>query len=137
MNDHFFRIPASTQVLLFQSSYIFREAAFFELQLFQKYHFFTAIYFQIRFQSETSNEQLILETRQFFRAVNFSKKLPFWWRNLLRIKISTEELFFRTRYFCAGSTFQNSCFFSKITSSQETLFQSSYFSDVVQTFYRR
>ena len=46
---------------------------------------------------------------------------------MLRIKISTEELVFRTRYFCAASTFQNSSFSAKLLPHKRHFFKAATF----------
>ena len=65
---------------------------------------------------------VVLSGRQFFRTATFSED------KLTRMKTSTEELLFRSRYFSTHhQTFQNSDTFNKATSSKDGLFQKNYF----------
>ena len=63
---------------------------------------------------------VVLSGRQFFKTATFSED------KLTRMKTSTEELLFRSRYFSTHHpTFQNSDTFNKATSSKELLFHRS------------
>ena len=60
------------------------------------------------------------------------EQLQFWWGNLIRIKISTEELLFKSSYFCNAKTFSEQILFNKGTSSKKYFlrtdtFQQRYF----------
>ena len=92
----FFKV---SQELLFRSSSFFRADAFFEELLFQNSYFFPAFFppEYLLVQSETSTQEPNLENRKFFSAVTFQNSYP--------QKTSTEELLFRSRFFCTTSTF--------------------------------
>ena len=115
-----FRVTTLTQQLLFLGSHFFRASACFEELLFQNSHFIAAVIFsqQLLFQSETSTEQPLLENRKFFRVVTFRNNYLFGggivWNN-----VSTEELLFRSRYFCTASTFSEELHFGKKLISQK------------------
>ena len=100
-SSHFFRVTffKLPQELLFQTSSFFR-AAFFLRSFFGtvtfSLHFFSFSE-QLLFQSETTTEKPHLKNRKFFSAVTF--------RNRYLQKISTEELLFRSRFFCTTSIF--------------------------------
>ena len=99
-SSHFFRIAffKVSQELLFLSSFFFRAAAFLEELLFQNSHFFSAYFSeQLLFQSETSIEKPHPENRKFFSTVTF--------RNTFPQTTPTQELLFRSRFFCTASTF--------------------------------
>ena len=99
--NYFFPVNIYAEQLLPQSNQFkttvtfFRAATFLEL-LFQNTHFFSAAIFskQLLIWSETSTDQLLLMSRQLFRAASFSEQLLFRKTNLFRISISTEELLF-------------------------------------------
>ena len=105
--SYFFRVTTSTQQLLFRISYFFRAAAFFFEELFfQNSHFFRSSYF---FRKATFSERNFYPAAtfwewKFFRAVTFQNSYLLA-EELFRIKISTEELPFRSRYFCTASNF--------------------------------
>ena len=96
-----FRVTALTQELLFQSSYFFRTAAFLRSSVFEKVISLQLVIYSeyLIFRSETSTEHPLLENGKFFRSVTFWNS-HFLAEELRRIKISTEELLFRSRYFC-------------------------------------
>ena len=135
-----FRVTTLTQQLLFLGSYFFRASACFEELLFQNIHFIAAVIFSqlLLFQSETSTEQPLLENRKFFRVVTFRNNYLFG-GGIVWNKVSTEELLFRSRYFCTASTFSEELYFGKKLISQkrniphytffsgELPFQSGYF----------
>ena len=100
----FFKV---SQELLFRSSSFFRADAFFEELLFQNSHFFPAFFSPeyLLVQSETSTQEPNLENRKFFSAVTFQNSYP--------QKTSTEELLFRSRFFCTTSTFSKKARFWK------------------------
>ena len=90
-SSHFFRVTTSTQQLLFRGSYFFVTAAFF--LLFQNSYFFAGA------KLPQSSHFLIIGSsllQLLLGTVFFSKEL-------FTIKISTEELLFRSRYFCTAS----------------------------------
>ena len=112
-SSHFFSVTASTQQLLFRSSCFFRESRFLKSSFFR---------------TVTSWQQLFFQNSYFFRA----KLLPsnhlrigsslgyllfgtatFLAVELFRIKISTEELLFRSRYLYTASTFSEKLHFGK------------------------
>ena len=100
----FFKV---SQELLFRSSSFFRADAFFEELLFQNSHFFPAFFSPgyLLVQSKTSTQKPNLENKKFFSAVTFHNSYP--------QKTSTEELLFRSRFFCTTSTFQKKARFWK------------------------
>ena len=100
----FFKV---SQELLFRSSSFFRADAFFEELLFQNSYFFPAFFppEYLLVQSETSTQEPNLENRKFFSAVTFQNSYP--------QKTSTEELLFRSRFFCTTSTFSKKARFWK------------------------
>ena len=112
-SSHFFRVTASTQQLLFRSSYFFRAAASLRSsdseRVISLQQFFFSEY--LIFRSETSTEQQILENRKFtqllFGTATFIEK------ELLKINISTEELLCQSRYFCIASAFSEELHFRK------------------------
>ena len=110
-SSHFFRVTVFkvSQELICRCS---GAAAFFEELLFQNRHFFPAFFFseQLLFHSETSIQKPNIENRKFFSAVTFRNSYP--------QKISTEELLFRSRFFCTAPTF-----------SKKQSFRKSYFSE--------
>ena len=131
-SSHFFRVTffKVTQELLFRSSSFFRTAAFFEDLLFQNCHFFPYFVFIIIFfffqNSYFCRAKLIpytershLENRKTFGAVTF--------RNSYLQKISTENLLFRSRFFCTASTFSKSKILGKAFFSEKTIFHMSNF----------
>ena len=67
-----------------------------------------------------------------FRAARFSEQLLSLKTNLFEIKITTEELLFRSRYFTHYQTFQKYYFFDNATSSKEALFQNNFFREAVR-----
>ena len=97
----------ASQELHFRSSSFFRADVFFEELLFQNIHFFPAIFSPeyLLVQSETSTQEPNLENRKFFSAVTFQNSYP--------QKTSTEELLFRSRFFCTTSTFSKKARFWK------------------------
>ena len=120
-SSHFFRVIffKVTQELLFRSSSFFRTAAFFWGAPFSEQSFFLSIF---------------LQNSSFFRA----KRLPnnhilkignslVQFRNSYLQKISTEELLFRSRFFCTTSTFSKKQDFGKSFFFRTAIFRITYF----------
>ena len=105
--DHFFKVTTSTES--FFRAAISSEQIFFLKSLFYKSHFFTTVIFseQQHFQSETSNGKLLLENRQFFRAVSFPEHL------LFGVGTWSEKRYIQKKYY----------FFNRATFSEQLLFQ--------------
>ena len=101
-NSYFFRAAVSSEQLLSLRSSCFRTV------ILQRSNFSE----QLLFQSETSAEQPHLENIKFFRAVTLRNSY-FWVGKLSRVKISTEEQFFQSRYFCAVLNFSEELHFGK------------------------
>ena len=89
----------SITTVIFSGQLFLQSSSFFEELLFSEQSLFLSIVFSglLLFQSETSTEKLHLENRKLFSAVTFQNSYP--------QNISTEELFFGSRLFCAASTF--------------------------------
>ena len=114
ISSQFFRVTffKVSQELLFQRSSFLRPAAFFEELLFQNTHFFPAFFFRISTCSEQN-----FENRKLFSAVTFQNSYP--------QKTSTEELLFRSRFFCTTSTEKQD--FGKSYFSRKAKFHITYF----------
>ena len=120
---HTFSVQLVSQKLYFRSSYFFRAVAFFEELHFWNSHFFPTIIFSeyLLFQSEPSTQKPDLESRKFSSAVTF--------QNSYSQKTSTEELLFRSRFFCTTSTFSKTlekATFPEKKNSHHLLFLESY-----------
>ena len=75
-----------------------------EQPLYQSYYFDT----RVTFSGQPFIESNYLLVSYFFRTVTFSQKLfvqLFWWRNLFRMKVSTEELVFGSMDFGTAFSF--------------------------------
>ena len=106
-SSHFFEVTASTQELIFS-----------ELLYLQNSYFFLR---RSLFRTVTSSQQLLFQNNCIFRAKlqsssHFLKtgsslgqllcgKATFLVEKMFRIKISTEELLFRSRYFRTASAY--------------------------------
>ena len=93
--------------VIFQSSYFFKAAAFLRSS------FFRTVTEYLLLQNETSTGK-----RKFLRKRNclgqlLSGTATFLPEELFRIKISTVELLFWSRYFCTASTFSEELHFGK------------------------
>ena len=86
------RVTFSEQLFL-QSRWFFWGTPFSKQSLFS--NIFSPEYLLV--QSEISTQEPNLENREFFSAVTFQNSYP--------QKTSTEELLFRSRFFCTTSTF--------------------------------
>ena len=120
--SHIFSSTSITKVifseqLFLQSSCLFWGAPFLEQSLFP-----TIIFSEyLLFQSEPSTQKPDLESRKFFSAVTF--------QNSYSQKTSTEELLFRSRFFCTTSTFSKTlekATFPEKKNSHHLLFLESY-----------
>ena len=113
--SHFFRVTTLTQQLLFRSMYFFRAAAFLRSSLFLEQSLFSK---QLSFQSSYFSRAKHLPSGHFLRIESSSWQLLFRTATILavvlfKIKISTEELLFPSRYFCTGLTFSEKLHFGK------------------------
>ena len=103
--SHFFRVTTSTQQLLSWSSYFFRPAAFLRSSSSR-----TVTFSQLLFQNSFFFRAKLLQSSHFLRTGNYLGKLLFeiaifLFEELLRKKISTEELLFQSSYFCTALNF--------------------------------
>ena len=100
--------------LLWHSSYFFRATISSQQLRFWNSHFFAAVIFSkyLLFWSKTSTKQPLLENRKFFRQLLFGTT-TFLAEELLTVKISMENLFFQSRYFCTASAFFEKVHFSE------------------------
>ena len=98
-----------SEQLFLQSSCFFKELRF------RKILFLASIFFSeyLIFQSENSTKQALLENRKFFRAVTF-RNSHILAEELIRTKISAEELLRRSGYYCTESAFSEELHFRKI-----------------------
>ena len=99
-SSHFFRVPTSTQKLLFRGRYFFRTPAVFS--------FFRTV----TFSQELSFQNSFFFGAKILQSSHFSKQL-FFSEELFRIKIAKKELLFQSRYFCTASTFSGKLHFGK------------------------
>ena len=116
-SSHLIRPTASTPQLLFQSS------CFFEELLLQNRHSSQHIFSQNDYFFRASP----LPSSHFLRlgsslGQSHYKTATFLTEGIFRIKISIEELLFRTRYFCTASTFSDELHFGKKTNFSEKHF---------------
>ena len=113
LSSHFFIVIPLTLQLLFRSNYFFRVSAFYDELLFQNRHFSAAVIFseQLFFQSEISTKQPSLENRKIFRVASFRNGY-FFGKGIVQNK-NTEELLFRSSYFCTASTISEELHFGK------------------------
>ena len=112
--SHFFRVTTVTQHLLFRSSSFFWAAVFFEELLFQK----------SLFRNGHFSRAKLLPSSHFLRMWSYFGKLllgtaTFLAKELFRIKVSTDELLFQSRYFCIASTFSEKLHFGKVNFSEK------------------
>ena len=110
-SSNFFRV---TQHLLFWSGYVYKAAAFYRSSFFRTITSSQQLFFRIA----TSLRTKLLLTSHFLRKESSLGQLLFGTATFLveesfRIKISTEELLFRSRYFCTTSTFSDELYFAK------------------------
>ena len=101
--SHFFRVTTSIQQLLFRGSYFFRTAAnfsFFRTITFLQKLFLQNSFFLKRkfYRAETCWEQEVIYGNYFLEQLLLLEEL-------LKTKICTKELLFRSKYFCTASTF--------------------------------
>ena len=113
--SHFFRVTTLTQQLLFRSMYFLRAAAFLRSSFFLEQSLFSK---QLSFQNSYFSRAKHLLSGHFLRIESSSWQLLFRTATILavvlfKIKISTEELLFRSRYFCTGLTFSEKLHFGK------------------------
>ena len=99
----------------FRSMYFFRAAAFLRSSLFLEQSLFSK---QLSFQSSYFSRAKHLPSGHFLRIESSSWQLLFRTATILavvlfKIKISTEELLFPSRYFCTGLTFSEKLHFGK------------------------
>ena len=111
-SSHFFRVTILTQQLLFRSSYFFRVAEFLRSSFFRTVTSSQQLFFQKNYFFKVK----LLPSRHFLRTGNSLGQLRFRTsiflvEKLFRIKISTEELLFRSRYFCIALTFSEKLHF--------------------------
>ena len=109
---------------LFQSNY-FDTALTFSEQLFLQSSCFRSTYFFYFFRAK------LLASSHFLRIESSSGQLlfgtaTFLAEELLRIKISTAELLFPSRYFCTASTFSEKLHFGK-KHFRKAIFRITYF----------
>ena len=113
-SSHFFRVTTSTQQLLFWSSYFFRASDFWRSSIFRTVTSLQQLFFQ---NSYLLRAKLLPSNHQLRTASSLGQlivgRATFLVEGLLRIKISTEELLFRSRYFCTTSTFSEKLHFGK------------------------
>ena len=107
-SSHFFRVTTSIKQLLFQGSYFFRTDFLFGDAHFSEQSFFISVIFQ----SETSTEQPILRIGSSLGQLLYVTA-TFLEEELFRIKISTEELLFWSRYCYTISNFSEKLHFGK------------------------
>ena len=111
---YFSNVTISTQQLLFQSSYFFKAAAFGEKLLSRSVAYLQQLFFQ---NSYFFRAKLLLSSYHLRIGSSLGQLLfgtaTFLAEDLFRIKISTEELLFRSRYFCIASTFPEEQHFGK------------------------
>ena len=117
-SSHFFRVTISTQQLLSRSSYFFRTAAFLRSSFF-----ITVIFSQIFFQNSFFFRANILQSSHSLRTGSYLGQLLFGTtiflaEELFRIKISTEELIFQSRYFSTASPFSGKLHKANISEKQ-------------------
>ena len=122
----FFRVTTLIHQLLFWSSYFFRAATFSEESLSQYGHSFVVIIFSefLLFQNFYFFRVKLLLSSHFLRKANSLGQLLFGkatssTEELFRIKISTEELLSRSRYFRTGSTFSEELRLEKANLSEK------------------
>ena len=104
-----------SEQLFLQSSCLFWGAPFLEQSLFPSIIFLEYLFFL----SETSTQKPDLENWKFSSAVTF--------QNSYSQKTSTEELLFRSRFFCTTSTFSKKQDFGKSYFSRKAKFHITYF----------
>ena len=84
---------------------------------------------QSLFQNSFFFRAKLLQSSLFLRIGSYLGQLLFetaifWWKNCLEKKISTEELLFKSRYFCTSSTFLGKLHLEKADNTET---QYSYF----------
>ena len=104
-SSHFITVTTSTQRLLFRSSYFFRTAGFLRSSIFRTVTYLQQLFFQnsffFRADLPSSNHVRIGS----FLGLSYFGTATFLAEGLFKIKKSTEELLFRSRYYCTASTF--------------------------------
>ena len=103
--SNFFRVITSTQQLLFWSSCFFRASAFLTSSLSRAVNSLQQLFFQNSsfFTAKLLPSSHRLRIGSYFGQLSFGTA-TFLAKELFRIKISTEDLLFRSSYFCTAST---------------------------------
>ena len=111
----FFRVITSTQQLHFRRSCFFSASAFFTSFFFRTGTSLQQLFFseQLLFESETSSHHLRIESS--LRKLLF-RKATFLVEELFRMKTSTEQLLFWSKYFCF---FRSATFWKKASFSEK------------------
>ena len=105
--------------MLSRSSYFFRTAAFLTSSFFRTVTFFAVIISeQLLFQSETSTEQPLLDTRKLFRAVTFRSNYLFG-EGIVQKKRYLQKNYFFKAFSAHHQLFQESYILEKATNSEK------------------
>ena len=112
-SSHFFRVTISTQQFLSQNINFFTTAAFFEGASFSEQSFFRSYFFRIAFfRAKILQSSHSLRIGSYLGPLLFGTSI-FLAEEQFRIKASTEELLFQSRYFSIASTFSRKLLFGK------------------------
>ena len=125
--------------ITFSEQLFLQNSCFLKELLFQNSHFFAAVIFQnsFFFRVKPPQDSLFLKIGSYLEQLFFGAVI-FLAEELFGIKISTEVVLFRSRYFCADQLFLESCILEKANISEmqysvlasfsgELLLQSDYF----------